>query len=74
MSEPQQIGTDQALWAGRVALYKEPEGSVVVVFHQDGGEPREQRYSPVLVALYEKMAAGKGGLLKMLGMASGLDS
>jgi hypothetical protein len=67
MSEPV-ISTEEALWSGRVAIYREQDGGAVIALHRDGDDETENHRIPAMaVVMFEKMSAGKGGMLSLLG-------
>jgi hypothetical protein len=62
------VGTDEAMWSGRVAIYRAPDGGAVIALHRDGDDDTENHRIPAMaVAMFEKMSSGKGGVLRMLG-------
>lgn len=66
MSE--QVGTDEALWAGRVSVYRTGDGGVVIAHQMDGsGEVTNHHIAPFMVKMLEKAAEGKGSMAALLG-------
>ncbi len=61
------VGTEEALWAGRVAIHAAPDGGYVLAYRRDGDdEPVNQHIPGWVVAMAERMDRGKGGLFGAL--------
>ena len=70
--QTEQVGTDQALWHGRVSLYQEEDGGLVVAYQRDGeDEVGNHRIPGFAVKMMAQMQAGKGGLMGVLSRLRG---